>query len=561
MTNSKMLGPRPIKDIVSSLGISDAEWTPFGKHAGKVSLDILGRLKSRPNGKLVLVTAITPTPFGEGKTTTTIGLGQGMALIGANVAVALRQPSLGPVFGVKGGGTGGGRSLLYPMDVINLHFTGDIHAVSAAHNLASAFLDNHLHHGNTLGIDPSTIRWPRVVDVNDRALRKMVIGLGGKANGVPREDRFDITTASEVMAVLALAEGRDDLRRRLGRIRVAMTRDGAPVTCESLGVAGAMAALLRDAMEPNLVQTCEGVPAFVHAGPFANIAHGNSSVVADRVALKVADYVLTEGGFGADMGAEKFVHIKCRQANLKPSACVLVATIRALKMHAGVGKAVMGKPLDEIFRVEDPDAVRRGGANLAKHIENMRAFGMPVVVAINAFPTDTPAENEAVREVALAAGARACVLSTHFADGGAGAVELARAVKAAADEGAPNFRMLYEDAAPLAKKIETLAMNVYGADGIDLSPAAARDLAALEKDGFGGLPICMAKTQSSLSHDASLIGRPRGFRVPIREVRLMAGAGFVTVLAGDIMTMPGLPSKPAGLSIEVTPDGTISGLF
>lgn len=561
MLNAAMLGPRPISDVVASLGITEGEWTPFGKHAGKISLDILDRLKDRPDGKLILVTAITPTPFGEGKTTTTIGLGQGMARLGANVAVALRQPSLGPVFGVKGGGTGGGRSILFPMDVINLHFTGDIHAVSAAHNLASAFLDNHLHHGNALGIDPSTIRWPRVVDINDRALRKLVIGLGGKVNGVPREERFDISTASEVMAVLALAEGRADLRRRLGRIRVAMTRDGAPVTCESLGVAGAMAALLRDAIEPNLVQTCEGVPALVHAGPFANIAHGNSSVVADRVALKVADYVLTEGGFGADMGAEKFVHIKCRQGNLRPSACVLVATIRALKMHAGVGKAVMGKPLDDVFHREDPDAVRRGGVNLAKHIENMRAFGMPVVVAINAFPTDTPAEIAAVRDVALAAGARDCVLSTHFADGGAGAVDLARAVKEAADIGAPHFRMLYADSAPLAKKIETLAVEVYGGDGIDLSPSAARDLAGLEKEGLGHLPICMAKTQSSLSHDASLIGRPRGFRVPIREVRLMAGAGFVTVLAGDIMTMPGLPSKPAGFNVDVNAEGIISGLF
>jgi len=561
MTDVASPGTKPIASIVDALGILPAEWTPFGKHAGKVSLDILKRLAHRPDGKLVLVTAITPTPFGEGKTTTTIGLGQGMARIGANVAVALRQPSLGPVFGVKGGGTGGGKSLLFPMDAINMHFTGDIHAVSAAHNLASAFLDNHLHHGNALGIDPSTIRWPRVVDVNDRAIRRIVIGLGGKANGVPREDRFDITTASEVMAVLALAEGREDLRARLGRIRVASTRDGKPVTCEDIGVAGAMAALLRDAIEPNLAQTCEGVPAFVHAGPFANIAHGNSSVLADRIALKVADYVLTEAGFGADMGAEKFVHVKCRQSGLKPAACVLVATIRALKMHAGVGKAVMGKPLDEVFAREDVDAVRRGGANLAKHIENMRAFGLPVVVAINAFPTDTPAENEAVKEVALAAGAKDCILSTHFAHGGAGAEALARALKAAADEGAPDFRMLYDASTPLVAKIETLAKRVYGAEGIDVAPAAARELAALEKDGFGHLPICMAKTQSSLSHDPNLIGRPSGFRVPIREVRLMAGAGFVTVLAGDIMTMPGLPSKPAGLAINVAADGTISGLF
>ncbi|HEY7523832.1 MAG TPA: formate--tetrahydrofolate ligase, partial [Candidatus Limnocylindrales bacterium] len=512
-------------------------------------------------GKYVVVTAITPTPLGEGKSTTTVGLGQGLNHIGKQASICIRQPSLGPVFGIKGGAAGGGYSQVIPMEDFNLHLTGDVHAIGAAHNLGAAFLDNHLHHGNALGIDPLAILWPRVVDIRDRAIRRAVIGLGGRENGVPRETEWQITVASEVMAVLALASDLRDLRARLGRMVLATTRDGRPVTAEDLHVAGAMTVLLRDALKPNLLQTLEGGPAFVHCGPFANIAHGNNSVLADRLALATNEIVVTEAGFGADMGAEKFFNIKCRASGLHPDAAVVVATIRALKMHGGVGKIVAGKPLDPALTADNPDAVRAGAANLAKQVENVAAFGVPAVVAINAFPTDTEGEIEAVREVALAAGARSAVVARHFTDGGDGARELAEAVWAAAADGAAAFRFLYPDDAPLLEKIETIAVRIYGASGVDVLPAAAKALNLYEGMGFGRLPVCMAKTQYSLSHDPSLRGRPTGFRVPIRDVRLSAGAGFVTPLLGEMRTMPGLPSKPGGENIDIDADGEIVGLF
>jgi formate--tetrahydrofolate ligase len=508
-----------------------------------------------------VVTAITPTPLGEGKTTTTIGLTQGLNRIGKQAAVAIRQPSLGPVFGIKGGAAGGGYSQVIPMEDFNLHLTGDNHAIGAAHNLAAAFLDNHLHHKNPLGIEPSSIVWPRVVDISDRAIRKVIVGLGGRENGPPRESEWQITVASEVMAILALASDLHDLRARLGRIVLATTTTGDPVTAEDLKVAGAMTVLLRDALKPNLLQTLEGGPAFVHCGPFGNIAHGNNSILADRLALATNDIVCTEAGFGADMGAEKFFDIKCRTSGLRPDAACIVATVRALKMHGGVGKIVAGKPLDTALSVENVDAVRAGAANMAKQIENIRAFGVPAVVAINAFPTDTPAEHEAIRHAALAAGARDAVLSTHFVDGGKGAEELARAVWAAAEEGAPNFAFLYPDDAPIAAKIEAVAERIYGADGVDLLPAAAKAIKQIEGLGFGHLPINMAKTQYSLSHDPLLLGRPTGFRVPIRDVRLAAGAGFVTAYLGDMRTMPGLPTRPGGENIDIDANGEVVGLF
>ena len=446
--------------------------------------------------------------------------------------MCIRQPSLGPVFGIKGGAAGGGYSQVIPMEDFNLHLTGDVHAIGAAHNLAAAFLDNHLHHKNVLGIDQHAILWPRVVDISDRAVRRAVIGLGGRENGVPRETEWVITVASEVMAVLALATDLQDLRARLGRIVLATTTAGTPVTCEDLGVAGSMTVLLIDAIKPNLLQTLEGGPAFVHCGPFANIAHGNNSIIADRLALATNEIVCTEAGFGADMGAEKFFDIKCRASGLRPDAAVVVATIRALKMHGGVGRIVAGKPLDPALLEENVEAVRAGGANLAKQIENVRLFNVPVVVAINSFPTDTAAEVEAIKEVSLAAGARDAVVATHFTDGGRGAMALAEAVWDAAEEGAPAFQLLYPDSAPLIEKIETIAEKVYGADGIDVLPAARKALTLYEELGFGSLPVCMAKTQYSLSHDAALKGRPSGFRVPIREVRLSAGAGFITPLVG-----------------------------
>jgi formate--tetrahydrofolate ligase len=559
---ARSVRPRPIVDVAADLGIRDEELELYGPTKAKVTLDAIRRLETeRPKGKYVVVTAITPTPLGEGKSTTTVGLAQGLNAIGRKAAVCIRQPSLGPVFGIKGGAAGGGYSQVIPMEDFNLHLTGDVHAIAAAHNLAAAFLDNHLHHKNVLGIDQHAILWPRVVDISDRAVRRAVIGLGGRENGVPRETEWVITVASEVMAVLALATDLQDLRARLGRIVLATTIAGTPVTCEDLGVAGSMTVLLIDAIKPNLLQTLEGGPAFVHCGPFANIAHGNNSIIADRLALATNEIVCTEAGFGADMGAEKFFDIKCRASGLRPDAAVVVATIRALKMHGGVGRIVAGKPLDPALLEENVEAVRAGGANLAKQIENVRLFNVPVVVAINAFPTDTAAEVEAIKDVSLAAGARDAVVATHFTDGGRGAMALAEAVWDAAEEGAPAFQLLYPDSAPLIEKIETIAEKVYGADGIDVLPAARKALTLYEELGFGSLPVCMAKTQYSLSHDAALKGRPSGFRVPIREVRLSAGAGFITPLVGEMRTMPGLPSRPGGEKIDIDADGNVVGLF
>jgi formate--tetrahydrofolate ligase len=559
---ARSVRPRPIAELAAELGLRDEEVEPYGRTKAKIRLEAITRLEAeRPRGKYVVVTAITPTPLGEGKTTTTIGLSQGLGRIGRRSAVTIRQPSLGPVFGIKGGAAGGGRSQVIPMEDFNLHLTGDVHAIGAAHNLAAAFIDNHIHHRNRLGIDPQSVFWPRVVDISDRALRRVIVGLGGRENGPLRESEYVITVASEVMAVLALAADLQDLRARLGRMVVAADRDGTPITAEDLKVAGAMTALLTDAIKPNLLQTLEGGPAFVHCGPFANIAHGNNSVLADRLALVTSEIVCTEAGFGADMGAEKFFNIKCRASGLRPDAAVMVATIRALKMHGGVGRILAGKPLDPALGEENVQAVQAGGANLAKQIQNVRAFNVPVVVAINAFPSDTPAELEAVREVSLAAGARAAVVADHWARGGEGAIHLAEAVWAAAVEGAPNFAPLYPDAAPLVAKIETIATRIYGAEGVDLVPSAAAQLARYEDQGFGRLPICMAKTQYSLSHDADLKGRPVGFRIPIRDVRLSAGAGFVTPLVGEMRTMPGLPSRPGGERIDIDGDGQIVGLF
>jgi formate--tetrahydrofolate ligase len=550
---------RPIAEIAAELGLLPDEIEPYGRYKAKVSLAVLDRLADRPDGKEVIVTAITPTPLGEGKTTTTIGLAQGLRRMGLQAAVTVRQPSLGPVFGIKGGGAGGGFSQVLPMEDINLHFTGDIHAISAAHDLAAAFLDNHLLRGNELGMDVSSIRWPRVLDVNDRVLRRVTVALG-EARG-ERQGEFHITAASEVMAILALANDLQDLRRRLARVIVAETFAGEAVTLEDLRVAGAMAVLLRDAIKPNLVQTIEGGPAFVHAGPFANIAHGNSSVVADRVALKLSDIVCTEGGFGSDMGLQKFVDIKCRLSGLRPAAAVIVATIRALKMHGGVGTVVAGQPLDPALLREDPEAVRRGAENLEQHLAIVANYGIPAVVAINAFPTDHASEVEALREVALAAGAEDIVLARHFTQGGAGAEELARAVWSAAQKGAPDFRFLSPDDATLREQIQEIATRIYGADGVDFSVQAEAALEAIDRLGYGRIPVCMAKTQASLSHDPSLKGRPRGFRLPIRDARLFAGAGFVTAYCGNMMTMPGLPTRPAGEEVDIDSRGRIVGLF
>jgi formate--tetrahydrofolate ligase len=552
---------RPIAEIGEELGLLPEELEWYGPYKAKVRLDVLDRLADRPDGREIVVTAITPTPLGEGKTTTTIGLAQGLARIGVRSAATIRQPSLGPVFGLKGGAAGGGYSQVLPMADINLHLTGDTHAVGAAHNLAAAFLDNHLSRGNDLGVNPHTISWPRVIDVNDRVLRRTLIGLGEGRGALPREAEWQITAASEVMAILALATDLADLRARLGRIVVAERFDRSPVTIDDLHVGGSMAVLLRDALKPNLLQTLEGGPAFLHAGPFANIAHGNSSVLADRVALKVVDAVCTEAGFGADMGAQKFFDIKCRLGGLRPSAAVLVATVRALKMHGGLGRVVAGRPLDPALEREDPDAVRKGAENLAKQVENVAAYNVPCVVAINAFPTDRPSEWEVIREVALVSGARDAVVSEPFTRGGAGAEDLARAAWAAAQEGAPDFELLYPDDMPLAAKIERIATRIYGADGIDLSPEAESELADIERLGYGRLPVCMAKTALSLSHDPDLKGRPTGFRVPIRQARVFAGAGFVTAYCGDMQTMPGLPSSPAGERIDVDAAGEIVGLY
>jgi formate--tetrahydrofolate ligase len=558
---ARSVTPRPIVDVARDLGLEDDEIELYGRVKAKVTLAGIRRLEAaRPRGKYVVVTAITPTPLGEGKSTTTVGLAQGLNHIGHKAAVCIRQPSLGPVFGIKGGAAGGGYSQVIPMEDFNLHLTGDVHAIGAAHNLAAAFLDNSLHHGNLLGIDAYSILWPRVVDISDRAVRRAVVGLGGRENGPPRETEWIITVGSEVMAILALAADLQDLRARLGRIVLATRIDGTPITAEDLGVAGSMTVLLVDAIKPNLLQTLEGGPAFVHCGPFANIAHGNNSILADRIALATNEIVCTEAGFGADMGAEKFFDIKCRASGLAPDAAVVVATIRALKMHGGVGRIVAGKPLDPALLEENVEAVRAGAGNLAKQIENVRLFGVPAVVAINSFPTDTAAEVEAIKEVAMAAGASAAVVATHFTDGGRGAADLAEAVWAAASSGS-QFQLLYPDEAPLGEKMLTIATKVYGADGMELLPPAKKALKLYEDLGFGHLPVCMAKTQYSLSDDANLKGRPSGFTVTVRDIRLSAGAGFITPLLGEMRTMPGLPSRPGGEKIDIDADGNIVGLF
>jgi len=550
---------RPIGEIAAALGLDEAELDPYGRYKAKVDLGVLRRLAGRPRGKYVDVTAITPTPLGEGKTTTTIGLSMALNRVGCRAVATIRQPSLGPVFGIKGGAAGGGHAQVVPMEDVNLHLTGDMHAVSLAHNLLAALVDNALHHGNRPGLDAHTITWPRVVDVSDRALRQVVVGLGGRDNGAPRESGFDISSASEVMAILALATGLGDLRRRLGRIVVGLTHDGRAVTAEDLRGAGAMAVLLKDAIKPTLVQTTENTPVLVHAGPFANIAHGNSSIVADQVGLALADCVVTESGFGADMGMEKFMNIKCRASGLVPDAVVLVCTVRALKMHSGRYRIPPGRRVDPALLQEDVGAVEAGCANLDKQVENVRLFGVPVVVAINAYPTDAPAEVELIRQRALAAGAEDAAVSQVWARGGAGGEELARAVLKAT--GRPNrFRFLYELDRPIEEKIATIATRVYGADGVDYAAAAVQQIKRYTDLGYGALPICMAKTHLSLSHDPALKGRPRGFRVPVRAVRASLGAGFLYPLLGEMRTMPGLPSEPNAWQIDLDDEGQVVGL-
>ncbi|HET9494639.1 MAG TPA: formate--tetrahydrofolate ligase [Chloroflexia bacterium] len=550
---------KPIEEIASMMGIAPDELERYGAHKAKISLSAIERLKDRPNAKYVVVTAITPTPLGEGKTTTSIGLAQGLARIGKNAVVALRQPSLGPVFGIKGGGSGGGRSQVVPMEDMNLHLTGDIHAVSAAHNLLSAFLDASIFHENPHGIDINRIELRHVVDVLDRSLRDIVQGLGGRNNGVPRQSGFDISVASEVMAILALSSSLQDMRQRFGKIIVGYTKSGEPVTAEQIRAAGAMTVLMRDAIKPNLMQTLEGTPALVHAGPFANIAHGNSSVVADYVGIKCGDFLLTEAGFGADMGFEKFADIKCRTSGLRPDAAVVVATVRALKAHSGRFKIVAGKPLDPGLTEENLAALEEGVVNLIAQIENVRRFGLPVVVAINAFPTDTEREWAFIEQAARQAGAVAAVPTTHFANGGEGAVDLARALVQATEQPA-DFNFLYPLEAGIKEKIEAIATKIYGASGVEYTDDADARVKQYTKLGYAGLPICMAKTHLSLSHDPALKGRPTGFSLPIRDIRLSAGAGFIYPLCGQMMTMPGLPSDPVGAHIDIDDEGNVVGL-
>lgn len=542
----------PITEVAGKLGIGEEDIELYGRYKAKLSMDLIKRVEDKPDEKLILVTAITPTPAGEGKSTTTVGLAQGLAKIGQKVIVALREPSLGPCMGIKGGAAGGGYSQVVPMEDINLHFTGDFHAITSAHMLLAAMLDNHIQQGNALNIDPRRIVWKRVVDMNDRELRNIVVGLGGKAHGVPRQDGFDITVASEVMAILCLATGLHDLKERLSKIIVAYDYSGNPITAGMLKAQGAMAALLKDAVKPNLVQTLENVPAIIHGGPFANIAHGCNSVMATKTALKLADYTITEAGFGADLGAEKFFDIKCRYAGLKPDAVVLVATVRALKMHGGVPKTDLATP--------DVEAVKRGIVNLEKHIENIKQYGLPLVVAINAFAQDTPEELEAIRSHCAAHGVNVA-LSEVFAKGGEGGIELAKEVVALATSGKADFKLLYGEELSLKEKIETIAKKIYGAVGVNYTKEANNALKDFEKMGYGHLPVCMAKTQYSFSDDPALLGRPEGFEITIKNCRIAAGAGFVVVLTGDIMTMPGLPKVPAAEKIDVSDDGVISGLF
>ena len=543
---------RPITEVAAAAGLDAEDLELYGRYKAKLSADVWKKTADKPDGKLVLVTAINPTPAGEGKTTTTVGLGEALAKMGRKAMIALREPSLGPVFGVKGGAAGGGYAQVVPMEDINLHFTGDMHAITAANNLLCAMLDNHMQQGNVLGIDPRRIVFTRVMDMNDRALRNITIGLGGKVNGVPREDHFMITVASEVMAILCLAKDLDDLKKRFGDILVAYTFAGKPVYARDLHAEGAMTALMRDAIKPNLVQTLEGTPALMHGGPFANIAHGCNSIQATRLAMKLADIAITEAGFGADLGAEKFMDIKCRKAGISPDCIVLVATVRALKYNGGVPKTELNAP--------NMDVLERGICNLDAHLDNMKKFGVPVVVAINAFPTDTAEEMEFIRKHCAERGVRVA-LSEVFAKGGEGGEELAREVLTVLDEGKADFHMLYEDELPLEEKIRKIAKEIYGADGVTFAPAAHKELMNITDMGYGSLPVCIAKTQYSLSDDASLLGRPSQFVVSVRSARLAAGAGFVVVETGAVMTMPGLPKVPAAEKIDVDNAGVITGLF
>ena len=542
---------KPIEEIASKIGLAPDDLELYGKYKAKVTLDAWQRVKDRPDGKLILCTAINPTPAGEGKTTTSVGLADALSRRGRKAAAALREPSMGPCFGMKGGAAGGGYAQVVPMEDINLHFTGDFHAITTAHNLLAAIIDNHIQQGNALDLDVRRITWKRVLDLNDRALRHVVIGMGGKAHGVPRETGFDITVASEMMAILCLSRDLMDMKERLGRIVIGYTRSGRAVRADELGATGALTLLFKDAIKPNLVQTLEGTPVFIHGGPFANIAHGCNSIMATKFALKFADIVVTEAGFGADLGAEKFLDIKCRFAGISPDAVVIVATVRALKMHGGLSK----KELEKV----DMTALKKGMANLAKHIENVQKFGLPAVVAVNAFPTDTAEELDFVRRECEALGAEVA-LSEVWAKGGEGGEALAEKVEAALQKKA-DFRYIYDEKETIPQKIGKIAREIYGAAGVDFTKEAQRELEELEALGFDKMPVCMAKTQYSLSDDAALLGRPEGFRITVRELRLAAGAGFVVALTGSILTMPGLPKHPAAMDMDITEDGRITGLF
>ncbi len=549
---------KPLGEIADAMDLGPHLIEPYGDNVAKIKLSAIEELADRPTARYVVVSAVTPTPLGEGKTTTTVGLGQAMQHIGRKATIAIRQPSMGPTFGIKGGAAGGGYSQVVPMEILNLHLTGDFHAVTAAHNLLSALVDNHLHHGNQAGLDLHNITWRRVIDVNDRALRNIVVGLGSQQDGVPRQSGFDITAASEVMAILALSGSLGELRERVGRIVVGYTKGGDPVTADDIDGGGAMAVILRDALKPNLMQTLENTPVLVHAGPFGNIAHGNSSIVADLIGLHTGEFLITEAGFGADMGAERFFNIKCRTSGLNPDAGVVVSTVRALKAHSGAHNVVAGKPLPELMLAENPDEVHIGGANLRKQVENIRMHGVTPVVAINAFPGDHESEHQAIREIAADLGVRVAV-STHFTDGGRGAAELAEAVAEAAEESS-QFQLLYPNEASLREKIETVATRVYGAAAVSYSPIADKQLDTYERNGFGSLPVCIAKTHLSISSDPTLKGAPTGWTLPVREVRASVGAGFVYPICGEMRTMPGLGRHPAAHRIDLEPDGTIVGL-
>jgi formate--tetrahydrofolate ligase len=549
---------KPLGEIADAAGIPQDCLEPYGVGAAKIKLEAIERMADRPRAKYVVVSAITPTPLGEGKTTTAVGLGQAFQYIGSSATIAIRQPSMGPTFGIKGGAAGGGYSQVVPMELFNLHLTGDMHAVTAAHNLCSALLDAHLYHGNDLGFDPHNITWRRVLDVNDRSLRNTVIGMGGRLDGIPRETGFDITAASEVMAALALCTSLQDLRDRCGRIVLGYSKAGTPITAEEIGAAGSMTVILKEAIKPNLMQTLENTPALVHTGPFGNIATGNSSIVADQIGIHTSEFLLTEAGFGADMGAERFFNIKCRYSGIAPDAAVLVATVRGLKAHSGNHKIVAGKPLPEALLAENPDEVHMGGANLRKQLENMQIHGCTPVVAINVFPGDHQADIDAIHEIAAEFGARAAI-STHFSDGGKGATELASAIKEAAEEPS-EFKVLYPDEASLKDKIHAVATKVYGADGVEYSAQANKQLQTYTDAGFDNLPVCIAKSHLSLSHDPNLKGAPTGWTLPVREVRASVGAGFIYPICGDMRTMPGLGKTPAAHTIDIDADGNVINL-